>query len=97
MVGYYRTKVCIVGRRSKGGAVDTIINLWPRLGALDANKNYQLKKYSSLFTFDKCPIEYTTGFVYDDHKKQFMIGYSTNDNTTKFLNIDRIHVDSLFI
>jgi len=42
-------------------------------------------------------VEYTTGFVYDDHKKQFLIGYSTNDDTTKFMNIDKKHVDSLFI
>ena len=64
---------------------------------LDPDDNYKLKKHSKLFTFDKCPVEYTTGFVYDEHKKQFMIGYSNNDNITKFLNIDRNHVDNLFI
>lgn len=64
---------------------------------LDPTNNYRLKKHSKLFTFDKCPVEYTTGFVYDEHKKQFMVGYSTNDNITKFVNIDKKHVDSLFI
>jgi hypothetical protein len=64
---------------------------------LDPTNNYRLKKHSKLFTFDKCPVEYTTGFVYDEHKKQFMVSYSTNDNITKFVNIDKKHVDSLFI
>jgi len=64
---------------------------------LDPDENYKLKKYSKLFTFDKCPVEYTTGFVYDEHKKQLLIGYSNNDNTTKFVNIDKKHVDKLFI
>jgi len=64
---------------------------------LDPTDNYRLKRHSMLFTFDKCPVEYTTGFVYDDRKKQFLIGYSTNDDTTKIMNIDKKHVDSLFI
>lgn len=64
---------------------------------LDPSKQYQLKKHSQLFTFDKCPVEYTTGFVYNEDKKQFMIGYSTNDNTTNFINLDKQYVDSLFI
>ena len=64
---------------------------------LDPDENYKLKKYSKLFTFDKCQVEYTTGFVYDEHKKQLLIGYSNNDNTTKFVNIDKKHVDNLFI
>ena len=64
---------------------------------LDPDDNYKLKKYSKLFTFDKCQVEYTTGFVYDEHKKQLLIGYSNNDNTTKFVNIDKKHVDNLFI
>jgi hypothetical protein len=64
---------------------------------LDPTNNYKLKKYSKLFTFDKCPVEYTTGFVYDEYKKQLLIGYSNNDNITKFVNIDKKHVDNLFI
>lgn len=63
---------------------------------LDPTNNYRLKRHSMLFTFDKCPVEYTTGFVYNEQKKQFMIGYSTNDNITKFVNIDKKHIDSLF-
>lgn len=64
---------------------------------LNPSEQYQLKKYSQLFTFDKCPVEYTTGFVYNEQKKKFMIGYSTNDNTTNFINLDKQYVDNLFI
>lgn len=64
---------------------------------LDPDNRYKLKKYSQLFTFEKQPIEYTTGFVYDEHKKQLLIGYSTNDNITKFMSLNKSYVDSLFI
>ena len=64
---------------------------------LDPEKDFQLKRYSQLFTFEKHRVEYTTGFIYDEHKKRLLIGYSTNDNITKCMNIDKSAIDSLFI
>lgn len=64
---------------------------------LDPKKDFQLKRYSQLFSFEKHRVEYTTGFVYDEQKKQFLIGYSTNDDITKCMNIDKANVDALFI
>ena len=53
---------------------------------LDKNTN-KLKKYSYLFTFEKKPIEYTLGFVYNDNLKELIIGYSLMDRETKFIFI----------
>lgn len=64
---------------------------------LDPANDFQLKKYSQLFTFEKQRVEYTTGFVYDEQKSRFLIGYSTNDNMTKCMNIDKSDAESLFI
>uniref|UniRef100_A0A6C0IKP4 Glycosyltransferase 2-like domain-containing protein n=1 Tax=viral metagenome TaxID=1070528 RepID=A0A6C0IKP4_9ZZZZ len=64
---------------------------------LDPENEYKLKKYSQLFTFEKEHVEYTTGFVYNTNKKKFVIGYSTNDNTTNFVDISKEDVDNMFI
>lgn len=64
---------------------------------LDSTNEFKVKKYSQLFTFDGHPVEYTTGFVYDEDKKQFLIGYSTNDSTTKCMNLNKRYIDNLFI
>ena len=64
---------------------------------LDPDNDYKLKRYSKLFTFDKQPVEYTTGFVYDAKKNSFLIGYSTNDCTTNFVDISKENVNNLFI
>jgi hypothetical protein len=60
---------------------------------LDEN-TYEVKKYSRLFTFEKSPVEYTLGFVY--FKNSFLIGYSIMDRETKFIQVPKKHVDSLF-
>ena len=64
---------------------------------LDPKKDFQLKRYSQLFTFEKHRVEYTTGFIYDEQKKRLLIGYSTNDNITKCMNIDKSDAELLFI
>jgi tetratricopeptide (TPR) repeat protein len=51
-----------------------------------------LKKYTKMFTFEKEKVEYTLGFDYNKKTDRFLIGYSTMDNSTKFINIDRSRI-----
>jgi len=60
---------------------------------LDAN-TYELKRYTRLFTMEGEKVEYTTGFVYLKNLKQFLIGYSTMDKTTKWVCLDKSLFDS---
>lgn len=60
------------------------------------NKTYKMKRYSRLFTFDGEKVEYTLGFIYIEELKQFMIGYSTMDNETKYMLVERNKLDELF-
>jgi hypothetical protein len=62
---------------------------------LDRN-TLQVKKYSTLFTFEKQPVEYTLGFVYNTEINEFLIGYSVMDKETKYINIGRNEIDKLF-
>lgn len=62
---------------------------------LDKN-TYEVKKYSNIFTFEGEKIEYTLGFIYMEEEDQFVIGYSTNDSTTKFMSLDKKNVEKLF-
>jgi len=63
---------------------------------LDKN-TLALKKYTKMFTFEKEKVEYTLGFDYNKKTDRFLIGYSTMDNSTKFINIDRSRITtSLF-
>jgi len=62
---------------------------------LDRN-TLQVKKYSTLFTFEKQPVEYTLGFVYNTDDNAFLIGYSVMDKETKYINIGRNEIDKLF-
>ena len=61
------------------------------------NANYQLIRYSNLFTFNKCQVEYTLGFVYMKEDNKFLIGYSSNDNTTNYMLINKDAIDNLFV
>ena len=58
---------------------------------------FSVKRYTKLFTFEKEKVEYTLGFVYYKSTDEFLIGYSTMDKTTKFMNISRSSVDKLFV
>jgi hypothetical protein len=63
---------------------------------LDKN-TLALKKYTRMFTFEKEKVEYTLGFDYNKKTDCFLIGYSTMDNTTKFMNVERSRITtSLF-
>jgi len=57
---------------------------------------YQMKRFTKLFTFDKEKVEYTLGFEYLPDKKQFMIGYSTMDCTTKYTLVSEEEIRDLF-
>jgi hypothetical protein len=58
---------------------------------------YNLKKYSSPFSFEKDMVEYTLGFAYMEKTEQFLLGYSTNDSTTKYMVVPRKNIDELFV
>ena len=61
------------------------------------NKNtYELIRYSNMFSFEKEKIEYTLGFVYLEQENRFLIGYSTNDCTTKYIVIDKKKIETIF-
>jgi len=60
------------------------------------SETFQVKKYSSLFTFEKQPVEYTLGMVYISEFKELVIGYSLLDKETKYIAISMKHVEELF-
>ena len=57
---------------------------------------YELKKHSNIFTFEGDKIEYTLGFIYLEKEDQFVIGYSTNDSTSKFMSLDKKKIKQIF-
>ena len=61
------------------------------------DKTFRLKKYTTLFTFEKEKVEYSLGFVYFQEQKSFLIGYSLLDKCTKFMNIRRHIFDKMMI
>jgi tetratricopeptide (TPR) repeat protein len=63
---------------------------------IDKN-TYKLKKYTQLFTFEKEIVEYSLGFDYFEKEDSFIISYSTNDNESKYMLINKSRVDNLFI
>lgn len=56
-----------------------------------------LKRYSKLFTFNKEKVEYTLGFVYFIKNDTFLIGYSTLDKTTNFIQVSKESIEKIFI
>lgn len=56
-----------------------------------------LKRYTSLFTFEKSAVEYTLGFVYFVVQNQLMIGYSVMDRETKYIMIDKKVFDDIML
>ena len=50
---------------------------------------YNVKNYTSFFTFEGEKVEYALGFQYTEMDDSFWIGYSLYDKETKFLNITR--------
>jgi len=65
--------------------------------ALDS-ETLTLKRYSKLFTFEGAKVEYTLGFIIDPIIcSRFIIGYSVMDCSTKYITVDKVDIDSLFI
>ena len=60
-------------------------------------ESYQVIKYSQLFTFDNAPVEYSLGFIHMKKDDKFLIGYSANDNKTRFMLINKAAIDEMFI
>jgi hypothetical protein len=60
-------------------------------------ETYQVIKYSQLFTFDSEHVEYSLGFIHIKKDDKFLIGYSTNDNKTKFMMINKASIDEMLI
>lgn len=63
---------------------------------LDKN-SLSLKSYTPLWTFEKQKVEYTLGMVFFQNQNSFMIGYSTMDNSTKYLNIQKSFFDAMML
>jgi hypothetical protein len=61
------------------------------------NESHQVIKYSQLFTFDSEHVEYSLGFIHMKKDDNILIGYSTNDNKTKFMMLNKAIIDEMFI
>ena len=55
---------------------------------LDAT-TYQLKRYTTMFTFTKEKVEYTLGFLYFESTDAFLIGFSKMDREVEYMTITR--------
>ena len=60
-------------------------------------ETFNVKRYSIPFTFEKQHIEYTLGFVFGKKTENFLIGYSTMDRTTNYMEVSKENIDNLFI
>jgi len=63
---------------------------------LDAT-TFVLKKYTPWFVFEKMPVEYSLGFVILPGTDRFLIGYSTMDRTTDYIEVEKSVVESMMI
>ena len=63
---------------------------------LDAT-TFALKKYTPWFAFEKKPVEYSLGFVVLPGTQRFLIGYSTMDRTSNYMELEKSVVDSMMI
>ena len=57
----------------------------------------EVKNYTRLFTFEGYKVEYCLGFEYFEDTREFLVGYSTNDSTTKFAWLSREYIETMFI
>lgn len=56
---------------------------------------YNIQRYTPLFTFEKEKVEYTLGFTYKN--RELIIGYSTMDNKTEYISVDKSTVEEMFL
>ena len=61
------------------------------------NNDYSIKNYTRLFSFEKNPIEYCLGIVYEQEKNGFLISYSLNDMCSRFIHIPKTEFDKLMM
>ena len=61
------------------------------------SKTYALKRYSTMFTFNREKVEYTLGFVYFKQSDEFLIGYSIMDRETEYMSIPRESIEKLCV
>ncbi len=64
--------------------------------ALDAATD-KVTRWTKYFTFDGNQVEYALGFLYDKACDSFLVGYSTMDRTTEYMNIGKGVLDYLFV
>lgn len=58
---------------------------------------YEVKRYSTLFTFEKEKVEYTLGFIYLEDSEEFLIGYSLMDKRTEYISVTKSVVENMMI
>jgi glycosyltransferase involved in cell wall biosynthesis len=61
------------------------------------SRTYAVKKYSTLFTFDREKVEYTLGFVYLESTYTFLIGYSKMDCQVEYMEVPRSAIESMLL
>ena len=54
---------------------------------------YAVKKYTTMFTFNREKVEYTLGFVYFESSDSFLIGYSKMDRETDYITVSKSAID----
>jgi len=59
------------------------------------SSTYAVKKYTTMFSLVKEKVEYTLGFVYNESRDEFLIGYSKMDRETDYLTIPKSSVEKL--
>jgi len=57
-------------------------------------ETYKVKRYTPLFTFTGSKVEYSLGFVEMDDS--LLIGYSTMDDNTNFISVEKKWFDAMF-
>ena len=59
--------------------------------------SYEVKRYTTLFTFEGAKVEYTLGFVYLEKDDQLLIGYSVYDKSAKYISVGRNEFENRMI
>jgi hypothetical protein len=57
--------------------------------------NFNVKRFTKMFTFNKTRVEYTLGFIYKEDEKRFIIGYSANDDNPDYYYIQKDDVENI--
>ena len=57
------------------------------------SQTYAVKKYTTMFTFEKEKVEYTLGFIYFQSSDSFLIGYSKMDREVEYISLEKSDVE----